>query len=846
MEQSEKDEENVQTARGTAREYVQSARTDYSRGTPGRASLGGDEMVMDLAGSKPIMVDSHFTKFKSVTCPEDSHVETETPVQDIATSRSTARSFVTDRTTPMIPDTNRSILNTGRQSRKSRLGSYGLSIITWEEFLECPSGFNELFYLEHGDMITFDPDEVNVFFHDSLMMQPMLGSPSENGKSWTIYIESLSHLKQVRLWMLERVSVITAIINNKKVTSNQAKTAACLVAINPGQTFVREKLESSFEQAWESVLARRKYCIQVDLGSCIEEWCMSAFRMKCKVISTKVFITNGDEYCPPNIETKVWRFACFPCLSVQRVMYKVQRRTNYDDYFVDFNGEPVSICTGSKLMQIYSGGTSGSGGTSVSGGTSSRRPGLKKSVSIKVTTSTQTLNDQPSPSSSRSPVDYMTDDGCDNHAFDGRGEDLESSVISQTPRSNSPPYDHSIPRPRSRMGGHFSARSHISTTRSEKRTRLKALKERSDIHPHNVRDETAESQTTAIIEPVTPINCIQASTEVNYVTQDSNNMKRGVTTVIHGLGGSRLHDLERSTEVQSLVSPGRVQSESKHKITTTIEEPRPQTALPPGSPELSERGSAKVKTKKRIGKLLKEILTNNDSNQVKVATETTNVESLTPGKESKLIVVGNEQCRQESKQTNDMILETVRDMLPPSKENTQSSGFDDAMSSVSEIISPRRDQPKAKPKPKPFLVEPQRNMFFPNPKRNGRVRQAFSDVDQDDDEFTDYEPDSIMSDNIAVNSPRLVAVKKSSKTIAINSVAVISDLDSDLEVFDFDEEENKTSLKTNISSTPRQKVLNPALIRGPRGQRNSRRRYLALNSLRKKTRSVGLQPSVRR
>ncbi|ESP00076.1 hypothetical protein LOTGIDRAFT_158308 [Lottia gigantea] len=820
--------------RRTTGDYPQSSRTDCSRGTPGRASIGGAEIVMDLAGTKPVMVDSYLSKFDSVMSmsPEIPRRYSEpevTEVQDLATGRSTDRSFVTDCTTPG-PGTHRS-QPTGRLSKRSRRGDYGLSIITWDEFLECPKGFNDLFFLERGDLITFDPDEVNVFFHDSLMMQPMLGSPSGDGKTWTIFIESLSHLKQVRLWMLERVSVITAIIKNNKITATtQGQTAPCLIAINPNQSSVREHLEQAFEQSWESVLARRRYCIEINLGACVEEWCQTAFNMKCKVKTTKLYITNGDEYAPPNIQSKKWRIACYPCLSIQRLMYKMQRRNAYDDYFVDFKSEPISICTGSKLMQIYAGPSS------------TRRPGLKKSVSIKVTTSTQTLDDRRSSETSESPDESFVEDGYDNDAFDDRGEDVEDfNAKTPTPRLSTQHEANLVPRPGSRMGGDFSKRTFIESTRSEKNMRV--IME-SPV-PISDGDDTPEKITKAKVEAY--VESIPNSVEEppSILTTPKRHTRKGLTTVSHGLGGSALDLSQRLSDLPNLASPGRVESHVKPKIAkdaTTLPEKPPTSTTSAGSSKPQQKNE---KGKKRIGKILKEILSNNDQN--KTSESETNVEAITSFSESKLIVVGSEKTR-EDLITNEIISQTVQEMLPPSKENTSSSGFDDAMSSVSEIISPRKNKNKTTP----LFVEPQRNAFFPN-RKNGKVRHAFSDVDQDEDEFTDYEPDSVMSDNFAVNSPRLVAVKRANKTPNFsNRVAVISDLDSDLEVFDMDDEEPK---KENVSSTPVPNSLkvpnppkypNPHLIRGPKGQRNSRRRYLALNSLRKKTR-VGLQqPELRR
>lgn len=60
----------------------------------------------------------------------------------------------------------------------------GLTIIPWEDFALNPTQINDLFHLEKTGFITFDPEEVNVFFHATRMNKPQLGEISENGGAW--------------------------------------------------------------------------------------------------------------------------------------------------------------------------------------------------------------------------------------------------------------------------------------------------------------------------------------------------------------------------------------------------------------------------------------------------------------------------------------------------------------------------------------------------------------------------------------------------------------------------------------------------------------------------------------
>lgn len=70
------------------------------------------------------------------------------------------------------------------KTEEYNIGYVGLSILPWEEFVFNPRAFNDLFYTESNQKITYDPEEVNVFFHGKNVMPPSVGDISENGKSW--------------------------------------------------------------------------------------------------------------------------------------------------------------------------------------------------------------------------------------------------------------------------------------------------------------------------------------------------------------------------------------------------------------------------------------------------------------------------------------------------------------------------------------------------------------------------------------------------------------------------------------------------------------------------------------
>ena len=83
----------------------------------------------------------------------------------------------------------------------------GLTIIPWEDFASNPTQLNDLFHLEKTGFITFDPEEVNVFFHATRMNKPALGEISENGGAWYAMFLFLMQQKLMQSWLCFNNSV---------------------------------------------------------------------------------------------------------------------------------------------------------------------------------------------------------------------------------------------------------------------------------------------------------------------------------------------------------------------------------------------------------------------------------------------------------------------------------------------------------------------------------------------------------------------------------------------------------------------------------------------------------------
>ncbi|XP_076446388.1 uncharacterized protein LOC143283882 [Babylonia areolata] len=141
-------------------------------------------------------------------------------------------------------------------------------------------------------------------------------------------------------------------------------------------------------------------------------------------------------------------------------------------------------------------------------------------------------------------------------------------------------------------------------------------------------------------------------------------------------------------------------------------------------------------------------------------------------------------------------------------------------------------------------------------------RNCLSDNDLVDDDLGDMEPDSVMSDVEGVASPRLIPVKKTDRTVSINSVhSPRSDADTDWELTDCELDERPDGPRILPGARGAQQLRSPSAHRSressanggsadPRRrggvQNDSRRRYIALNSLRRKANQLALQAQLRR
>lgn len=171
---------------------------------------------------------------------------------------------------------------------------------------------------------------------------------------------------------------------------------------------------------------------------------------------------------------------------------------------------------------------------------------------------------------------------------------------------------------------------------------------------------------------------------------------------------------------------------------------------------------------------------------------------------------------------------------------------------------------EVKKKKKSAVQKKAEDMLFAPRLRLGEDRQdrnCLSDNDIGDDEIADMEPDSVMSDVEGVASPRLIPVKKTDRTVSLDVLhSPRSDADTDWEIRDceLDEEDARKAGGPKVLAGAKgaqqlraasaHKTKKPSAEARRRGgvQNDSRRRYIALNSLRRKANQLALQAELRK
>eukprot|EP00105_Crassostrea_gigas_P038035 XP_019922183.1 PREDICTED: uncharacterized protein LOC105326814 [Crassostrea gigas] len=220
----------------------------------------------------------------------------------------------------------------------------GLTIIPWEDFALSPTQINDLFHLEKTGFITYDPEEVNVFFHATRMNKPQLGEISENGGAWILTVENAHQLETIRLCLTERISVfgLTMIRNGTRLKNKQR--APCLLMVDPTDGTIGEQINAQIMRCSKIMEAQGKFCLEISFNGSVERWCRKITEEKCKSIGARLLITNGDE--PETfgtLENILCCVACFPIWAIQTAIIKMHRKIAYEDILMEFSAEEVLL-----------------------------------------------------------------------------------------------------------------------------------------------------------------------------------------------------------------------------------------------------------------------------------------------------------------------------------------------------------------------------------------------------------------------------------------------------------------------------------------------------------------------
>ncbi|XP_033743357.1 uncharacterized protein LOC117329502 [Pecten maximus] len=233
--------------------------------------------------------------------------------------------------------------NQSKFMKESNVDS-GVTILPWEDFIYDPRVLNDLFHLETDGVITYDPEEVNVFFHATRMMKPTFGDVSENGKSWVLTVENVMELDRVRQWLTERVSVFGVTLVKKEGTFGKSQRAPCLIVFDPKRGNIRDQLYHAFVRSVSAMDHGRKFCIEMNMNGCVQNWCSRVTGAKCKAVGAKLIITDGEERDNfMSAENVICCVLCLPVWAIQTGILQAHRHFQYLDYVLDLSMEELRL-----------------------------------------------------------------------------------------------------------------------------------------------------------------------------------------------------------------------------------------------------------------------------------------------------------------------------------------------------------------------------------------------------------------------------------------------------------------------------------------------------------------------
>ncbi|XP_071088104.1 uncharacterized protein [Haliotis cracherodii] len=678
-------------------------------------------------------------------------------------------------------------------------------------------------------------------------------------------------MRTVRRWLTERISVLVVTLLNKK-QQRIGESACCLLAVDPSFTSIRDKINEAMDAAIESFLRQRQFCLILDFNSAVEQWCRNALHMRCEARGAKIVITNGDEI-PDFSDTGgnvCCRYMCMPFRFLQGKAYKVQRRSKYDDSEVVFDDEQIMLCTANTKLQSYA------EKALASVPTPSGRRVTKKKNTVTFTTSTQTAADSKDTKQNNGDcgvIDLEDTErgGEDENVTSYRDTTTHDRVFRDKDRacmtSSDPNRESSLEKTSEKSADFIpgsskktpSYRLNNKNNMTEKRTiptpkpeegKPEVQRETTDTFDESPSLDSSSGSRDPKMDIKAEVHCdnvlehpvVEDGVKISYTKSKFSNVK-DIETIIEPPDEEPVR-----SSIQTL-KLGNFTSEQRNNLQLSIDvfDRNPNETVISEQPK-NESNVSVAKQQKRIDKMLKDIM-GPASNPIKKPPrkgktkngvinkgfQGENVDGKQPEGDHvrPLTSDGSPFARNDGYSTLPLTKVNGGRSTAKSAEFEKSDGGD--FTTLVQSISAKRVT-KIRRK---FAEKEEEKLFTPRILLE-KDRNCFSDLEPVED-FTDVEGHAA-SDREGVGSPRVISVKRTDKTVSMDSVRTHTD--TELELTDCDTEDMSVS-ESDTKAHARKSKSNKRPDRGQRGQYDSRRKYLALNSLRRKTKAKALNAEIR-
>ncbi|XP_064612184.1 uncharacterized protein LOC135476180 [Liolophura sinensis] len=210
-----------------------------------------------------------------------------------------------------------------------------VTIVSWNEFMADPTLMYNLFTRNpRSGQFQFDPARVNV----------MASSTSR-----TLKVETMEELLTWERDLLSKPLLLDMMAVHSK-TDNYVYVRVTTrwrghfaVLLNPLNPAVRRPMEEEFRKAREHMSNGDKFCLEFDLGPCIENWYAEMLDgaqgcyTSTKSSQARFYITNSSKYQHCFDCNAIWCVLCLPCWILSAPCYMTHRACTVKDESLIFN-----------------------------------------------------------------------------------------------------------------------------------------------------------------------------------------------------------------------------------------------------------------------------------------------------------------------------------------------------------------------------------------------------------------------------------------------------------------------------------------------------------------------------